>query len=263
MSQALTPLRSQRSAWALASVLLLHGAALWALQHGLLQRALEPVTPPDMLVEVTLDQAPAKLLATQQKPARAAEPAKALVAPPKPAQQSTQQPAQQPTATARAQEKPEPTLVAVANLAAPNAQPSPANPSAPSATAATGSSATAATSGSAATATTTAVASGSTTGTPTAPALQQPSSDADYLNNPKPGYPPMSRRLGEQGNVVVHTLIGADGVPQKAEILRSSGFERLDRAALETAMKWRYVPGKRAGVAEAMWFKVPLRFVLD
>ena len=90
-----------------------------------------------------------------------------------------------------------------------------------------------------------------------------PSSDADYLNNPKPSYPAMSRRLGEQGNVVVNTLIGADGVPQKAEILRSSGFERLDRAALETALKWRYLPGKRAGVPEAMWFKVPLRFVLD
>jgi protein TonB len=96
-----------------------------------------------------------------------------------------------------------------------------------------------------------------------AAALQLPSSDADYLNNPKPSYPVMSRRLGEQGQVVVHTLIGADGVAQKAEILRSSGFERLDRAARETALKWRYVPGKRNGVAEAMWFNVPLHFVLD
>jgi protein TonB len=96
-----------------------------------------------------------------------------------------------------------------------------------------------------------------------APALQPPSSDADYLNNPKPSYPAMSRRLGEQGKVVVRTLIGTDGVAQKAEVLRSSGFERLDRAALETALKWRYVPGKRGGVAEAMWFNVPLHFVLD
>ena len=54
-----------------------------------------------------------------------------------------------------------------------------------------------------------------------------------------------------------------DGVPQKAEVQRSSGFERLDRAAVDTAMRWRYVPGKRAGVAEAMWFNLPMHFVLD
>ena len=93
--------------------------------------------------------------------------------------------------------------------------------------------------------------------------LQLPSSDADYLNNPKPAYPPMSRRLGEQGLVVVRALIGADGNAQKAEVQQSSGYERLDRAAVETALKWRYVPGKRAGVAEAMWFNLPLRFVLE
>lgn len=93
--------------------------------------------------------------------------------------------------------------------------------------------------------------------------MQLPSSDADYLNNPKPAYPAMSRRLGEQGRVIVRTLIGADGVPQQAEVQRSSGFERLDRAAVDTAMRWRYVPGKRAGVAEAMWFNLPMTFVLD
>lgn len=106
-------------------------------------------------------------------------------------------------------------------------------------------------------------ASASTATLANAAALQLPSSDADYLNNPKPAYPPMSRRLGEQGTVVVRALIGTDGNAQKAEVQQSSGFERLDRAALETALKWRYLPGKRAGVPEAMWFKVPLRFVLE
>jgi len=98
---------------------------------------------------------------------------------------------------------------------------------------------------------------------PAAPAIQLPSSDADYLQNPKPPYPPMSKRLNEQGTVVMRVLIGADGQPQKAEIRKSSGFERLDRSAAETVMKWRYVPGKRAGVAEAMWFNVPINFVLE
>ncbi len=73
----------------------------------------------------------------------------------------------------------------------------------------------------------------------------------------------MSKRLNEQGTVVMRVLIGADGQPQKAEIRKSSGFERLDRSAAETVMKWRYIPGKRAGVAEAMWFNVPINFVLE
>jgi periplasmic protein TonB len=98
---------------------------------------------------------------------------------------------------------------------------------------------------------------------PTVPRLELPSSDADYLQNPKPVYPSMSKKLNEQGTVVVRVLIGADGVPQKAEIRTSSGFDRLDQSAAATVMKWRYVPGKRAGVAEAMWFNVPIHFVLE
>ena len=99
---------------------------------------------------------------------------------------------------------------------------------------------------------------------PAAPArVELPSTDADYLNNPRPAYPPLSKRMGEQGKVVVRVLIGADGLPQKAEIRTSSGFERLDQAGLATVMKWRYVPGKRAGVPEAMWFNVPINFVLE
>ena len=96
-----------------------------------------------------------------------------------------------------------------------------------------------------------------------APKVELPSSDADYLQNPKPAYPAMSKRLGEQGKVVVRVLIGVDGLVQKAEIRQSSGFERLDQAALMTAQRWRYVPGKRGGVAEAMWFNVPINFVLE
>ncbi|MDO8742849.1 MAG: energy transducer TonB [Polaromonas sp.] len=98
---------------------------------------------------------------------------------------------------------------------------------------------------------------------PAPPDAEQPASNADYLQNPKPAYPPISRRLGEQGKVVVRVLIGTDGAAQNAEIRQSSGFERLDQAALRTALKWRYVPGKRNGAPEAMWFNVPINFVLE
>jgi len=93
--------------------------------------------------------------------------------------------------------------------------------------------------------------------------VELPSSKADYLHNPPPDYPRMSKRLGEQGKVVVKVLIGEDGRAQKVELLTSSGFERLDKSAMEAAMRWRYVPGKRGGVAEAMWYQVPIQFTLE
>jgi protein TonB len=93
--------------------------------------------------------------------------------------------------------------------------------------------------------------------------VELPSSKADYLHNPPPDYPRMSKRLGEQGKVVVKVLIGEDGRAQKVELLTTSGFERLDKSAMEAAMRWRYVPGKRGGVAEAMWYQVPIQFTLE
>jgi len=85
---------------------------------------------------------------------------------------------------------------------------------------------------------------------------------AEALDNSPPAYPAMSKRLNEQGQVMVKILIGADGVPQKVELQKSSGFERLDKAALEDALRRRYVPGKRGGVAETMWFFRPYTFNL-
>jgi protein TonB len=69
--------------------------------------------------------------------------------------------------------------------------------------------------------------------------------------------------MGEQGKVVIRVLIGLDGRAQQGQVQQSSGFDRLDRAALTTVTHWRYEPGKRAGVPEAMWFNVPINFVLE
>jgi protein TonB len=96
-----------------------------------------------------------------------------------------------------------------------------------------------------------------------APNLVEPSADADYLKNPPPAYPRASRRLGEQGTVIVRVFISSQGLPEKAEVRTSSGFARLDQAALEAVQRWRFVPGRRSGTPEAMWFNIPVRFVLE
>ena len=96
-----------------------------------------------------------------------------------------------------------------------------------------------------------------------APAFSLPSSEAHGLNNPKPTYPRASRRLNEQGQVVIRVFVATDGSPQHGEIKTSSGFDRLDPEALRTVMRWRFVPGQRFGTPEAMWFNVPVNFVLE
>lgn len=95
------------------------------------------------------------------------------------------------------------------------------------------------------------------------PSVMLPSADADYLNNPSPHYPRMSRRLNEQGTVMLRVFIGLQGTAEKVEIHTSSGYPRLDQAAFEAVQRWRFVPGKRNGTPEAMWFNVPVRFVLE
>jgi protein TonB len=208
-------------------VVLLHLGALWALQTGLLRRVADLVVPAEMLVEIMAAPAPANVAPPRQP----SPPKPTTPAPPVPAKAAVTAPV--PLAVADTNPVP-------SSAAAPTPAPAAAAPT----TNAAGPATAAAT-------------------TPPVAKVDLPSSDADYLHNPKPPYPGLSKRLGEQGKVLVRTLIGADGLPQKAEIKQSSGFDRLDQAALTTALRWRYVPGKRAGVAEAMWFNVPFTFVLE
>ena len=86
---------------------------------------------------------------------------------------------------------------------------------------------------------------------------------ADYLNNPKPEYPALSRRLGEEGKVVISVLINTQGRAEEVRLKKSSGYNRLDDAALRAVKTWGFRAGTRNGVAEAMWFDVPVLFRLD
>lgn len=229
-------------------VVLLHVGALWGLQSGLLHHPAAVFVPVEIVTEIITPPVvrPAPPPARPQppppppppRPIRAAEPPRhvpAHHAPPPPARKLAAAPelppaANAPTGRAEPQAAPPPATAAVAATPAP--APAPAAPSAPAPAPATA-------------------------------RVQLPVSDADYLHNPKPVYPPTSRRLGEQGKVVLRVLIGVDGTAQDATVLESSGFARLDRAALEAARQWRYVPGKRGGVPEPMWVKVPIDFDLS
>jgi protein TonB len=98
---------------------------------------------------------------------------------------------------------------------------------------------------------------------PAPPAVTAARFDADYLHNPAPAYPVMSRRLGEQGRVVLNVRVLADGMPGKVEVRTSSGFPRLDQAALEAVGRWRFVPARRGEEPVEAWVLVPVNFSLD
>lgn len=87
--------------------------------------------------------------------------------------------------------------------------------------------------------------------------------DAEYLRNPKPVYPVLSRRLGEQGRVVLHVRVLSSGMPAEVEIRISSGFPRLDQAAREAVTQWRFTPSRRGDEAIDAWVLVPIQFSLD
>ena len=221
---------SRRNVAIAGGVVLFHVAALWALQSGLMRRAVEVLVPVSVISDIITP--PAPKVEAPPPPAKPPEPVPQPVVPRKPL-------APPPAPRIAAAPDPSPVPAPNAPTATPEPQPAPPPITAPVAAAPA----------------------------PVAPApppkVELPSSSADYLQNPKPAYPPTSKRLGEQGKVIVRVLIGADGTAQDAQLKTSSGYERLDNAALETVRKWRYVPGKRGGVPETMWFDVPINFVLE
>lgn len=82
---------------------------------------------------------------------------------------------------------------------------------------------------------------------PPAP-IVPPDASAATLHNPPPAYPVESRRRHEEGTVRLRVVITVDGRVKDIAVARSSGFERLDRAALNAVRHWRFSPGTQAGV---------------
>ena len=85
--------------------------------------------------------------------------------------------------------------------------------------------------------------------------------DFRYRSDFEAPYPPASQRLGEAGTVVVRVVVGIDGRVVSGSIARSSGFPRLDAAALKQALaKWRFVPAMVDGALVEAEREVPVTF---
>lgn len=93
-------------------------------------------------------------------------------------------------------------------------------------------------------------------------AIREASFNADYLHNPKPQYPALSRRLGEQGRVLLHVQVSVEGKALAVSVKESSGFKRLDDAAVTVVKQWQFVPAKQGDTALVSWVDVPIQFSL-
>lgn len=101
---------------------------------------------------------------------------------------------------------------------------------------------------------------------PPAPAAEpvvQARFDADYLKNPAPPYPPLSRRMSEEGKVILRVSVTPQGSAESVEIKTSSGSTRLDEAAQKTVRNWKFIPAKRGDLAVQSWVLVPIIFKLE
>ena len=87
--------------------------------------------------------------------------------------------------------------------------------------------------------------------------------DADYLHNPKPVYPMLSRRNGEEGKVLLKVRVSAQGTALDVAISKSSGFGRLDSAAAEAVARWRFVPARRGDEPVESSVIVPITFAFE
>jgi protein TonB len=87
-------------------------------------------------------------------------------------------------------------------------------------------------------------------------------SDVAYLVQPAPRYPPESRRIREQGLVILRVLIDEGGHAKVIEVYRSSGHPRLDEAARSAVARAVFRPYMDGGVARESAAIVPVEFSL-
>jgi protein TonB len=87
-----------------------------------------------------------------------------------------------------------------------------------------------------------------------------PRLDPAYLHNPAPNYPALSKRNRESGTVLLLVNVDPEGNALAVTLHKSSGYERLDQAAIQAVTRWRFVPGMRGQTAISATVIVPISF---
>ncbi len=65
-----------------------------------------------------------------------------------------------------------------------------------------------------------------------------------------------------EGRVVLRLLVRVDGRVDHVDVIASSGYDALDRTAIESARTWRFAPATRDGQPIEAWVVIPVRFIV-
>jgi protein TonB len=98
-------------------------------------------------------------------------------------------------------------------------------------------------------------------GFPSSPGI--PDGEAHPLGKIEPVYPPLSRKLGEEGEAVLALAIDESGRVTEALVEKSSGYERLDEAAKQALLAASFEPARKNGVALASRKNLRIEFRLQ
>lgn len=83
------------------------------------------------------------------------------------------------------------------------------------------------------------------------------------ISKPMLKYPLQSRRLGEEGTVVLRILVRRYGTVGDSLIKSSSGFELLDQAAISAVKLCKFLPAITNGQPVDEWYQMPFVFKLN
>ncbi len=93
-------------------------------------------------------------------------------------------------------------------------------------------------------------------------AATSPGYSGGGLSNAPPRYPYLARRQGQEGRVVLRVRVSTGGDPMSVRVRQSSGYRRLDDAAVKAVGTWRFTPARRGGIPVAGAVDVPISFRL-
>ncbi len=96
----------------------------------------------------------------------------------------------------------------------------------------------------------------------TGSAALETTSPPSLLQPPNPVYPPLARRMGWQGKVLLRLTVEPDGRVGRVEVEKTSGFPLLDRSARNQVRSWRFQPAKQGGVPVRGDVLLPVVFAL-
>lgn len=99
-------------------------------------------------------------------------------------------------------------------------------------------------------------------GRPDMPATLAPDAGIAVLQTVMPQYPVESMRAGEEGAAVLQVLVDEAGRASDVRVARSSGYERLDQAAVRAVSRWKFAPSTQGALAVATWGEMEMRFDL-